>query len=34
MGAPAFVDAEDDEQPAEIAEREMAENKLPLTVKK
>jgi DNA-directed RNA polymerase subunit K/omega len=34
MGAPAFVDIEDDEQPMQIAEREMEESKLPLTVKK
>jgi DNA-directed RNA polymerase subunit K/omega len=34
MGAPAFVDTEGDEQPMQIAEREMEESKLPLTVKK
>lgn len=33
MGAPAFVDAEDDEQPMDIAQREMKEEKLPITVK-
>lgn len=33
MGAPAFVDAEDDEQPMDIAQREMEEEKLPITVK-
>jgi DNA-directed RNA polymerase subunit K/omega len=34
MGAPAFVDTEEDEQPMQIAEREMDEGTLPLTVKK
>lgn len=34
MGAPAFVDASGDEKPMEIAEKEMKESKLPLTVKK
>ena len=33
MGAPAFVD-EDSMEPAEIAEKEMQEGKLPLTVQK
>ncbi|QGA80186.1 DNA-directed RNA polymerase subunit K [Candidatus Nanohalobium constans] len=34
MGAPAFVDAESNEEPKKIAEREMEAGKLPLTVKK
>jgi len=34
MGAPAFVDTEKDEQPKQIAERELNAGKLPLTVKK
>ncbi|MEF8880592.1 MAG: DNA-directed RNA polymerase subunit K [Candidatus Nanohaloarchaea archaeon] len=33
MGAPPFVNAEDDELPMEIAEKEMEKEKLPLTVK-
>jgi DNA-directed RNA polymerase subunit K len=32
MGAPTFVDAEDD-QPIDIARREMEQDKLPITVK-
>ncbi|MFB6100555.1 MAG: DNA-directed RNA polymerase subunit K [Candidatus Nanohalobium sp.] len=34
MGAPAFVDVEGDEQPMQIAEREMEQGTLPLTVRK
>ncbi len=34
MGAPAFVDAEDETEPMDIAEREMEQEKLPLTVRK
>ena len=34
MGAPSFVDTEDDELPMDIAEREMDQEKLPLTVRK
>jgi DNA-directed RNA polymerase subunit K len=33
MGAPAFVEIES-EEPMEIAEKEMEEGKLPITVKK
>lgn len=32
MGAPAFVDTEDSEEPIKIAEKEMREGKLPITV--
>lgn len=33
MGAPAFVDIEGNEEPIDIAEREMEQGKLPITVK-
>ncbi len=33
MGAPAFVDVEGDEEPMDIAKREMEQEKLPITVK-
>lgn len=33
MGAPSFVDAEDNEEPMEIAKREMEQEKLPITVR-
>ena len=33
MGAPSFVDAEKDEEPIEIAKKEMEQEKLPITVK-
>lgn len=33
MGAPAFVDVEGDEEPMEVAKREMEQEKLPITVK-
>lgn len=32
MGAPAFVDAEKDEKPIDIAKRELDEERLPITV--
>lgn len=32
MGAPIFVDTESNEDPREIAEKEMEEGKLPITV--
>jgi len=32
MGSPVFVDAEPSEEPMEIAEREMEQGKLPITV--
>ena len=34
MGAPAFVDTETNEEPKQIAEREMEAGKLPITVRK
>lgn len=34
MGAPAFVDTEGNEEPKKVAEREMKQGKLPLTVRK
>jgi len=34
MGAPAFVDVEGDEKPMDIAEREMNQEKLPITVRR
>ncbi|MFB6180530.1 MAG: DNA-directed RNA polymerase subunit K [Candidatus Nanohalobium sp.] len=33
MGAPAFVETREKDEPREIAEREMEEDKLPITVK-
>ena len=33
MGAPAFVNVEGDEEPIQIARREMEQEKLPITVK-
>jgi DNA-directed RNA polymerase subunit K/omega len=33
MGAPSFVDVEGDEEPMQIAKREMEQEKLPITVK-
>lgn len=33
MGAPAFVDTEGNEEPIDVAEREMEQEKLPITVK-
>jgi DNA-directed RNA polymerase subunit K/omega len=33
MGAPAFVDVKGNEEPMEMAKREMEEEKLPITVK-
>lgn len=32
-GAPTFVDAEEDEEPLEVAKRELETGKLPITVK-
>jgi len=34
MGAPAFIETDGTERPLEIAKKEMASNKLPITVKK
>ena len=34
MGAPSFVDTEKNEEPKKIAERELEQGKLPITVKK
>ncbi len=33
MGAPTFVDTGETDEPRDIAEREMSEGKLPITVK-
>jgi DNA-directed RNA polymerase subunit K len=33
MGAPAFVDIEETDEPMEIAKKEMEQEKLPITVK-
>ncbi|MFB6208210.1 MAG: DNA-directed RNA polymerase subunit K [Candidatus Nanohaloarchaea archaeon] len=32
MGAPAFVDFDDEDKPLDIAKRELEEEKLPITV--
>jgi DNA-directed RNA polymerase subunit K/omega len=34
MGAPSFVDSNEEDLPMDIAEREMQQDKLPLTVRK